>query len=167
MQKIPLAQGKFAIVDDEDYPKLGRFTWRKNNYGYVVREVHIGYVLKEGRKKRVRKMVLLHRSIIGMLSKKLVVDHINGDPLDNRRENMRVCTRSQNIRNAKIKKTNKSGYKGVSWFKRKRKWVAYIHYMYKSYHLGYFNDLEDAAKAYDKAALQYFGEYARLNFPID
>jgi hypothetical protein len=96
------------------------------------------------------------------------VDHINGNGLDNRKENLRVCTKSQNLGNQKKTKlyggvATSSKYKGVSWDKRVQKWVAKIGINGKRVYLGLFEDEEKAAEAYNKAALEYFGEFALLN----
>lgn len=91
------------------------------------------------------------------------VDHINRISHDNRWENLRACNQSQNRGNTKLHKNNTSGYKGVSWFKRDKKWRAAITKNRKVHHLGYFTKKEDAARAYNKAALDFFGEFALLN----
>ncbi|GAG28472.1 unnamed protein product [marine sediment metagenome] len=106
----------------------------------------------------------MHRMILGV-EKGVDVDHINGDGIDNRRFNLRACLRSENGRNRRLSKNNKSGYKGVCWNKSCNKWVAQIKYNYKEYSLGCFFCIIKAAKAYDKAAREYFGEFARTNFP--
>ena len=93
----------------------------------------------------------------------LDVDHINHDGLDNRKENLRICTRSQNMMNQRVYKNNKSGYKGVYWHKANSYWVSQIRKNKKSIYLGYFKDKTVAAKAYNKAALEIFGKYALLN----
>lgn len=105
--------------------------------------------------------VSLHRLVMG--SPKASVDHANGNKLDNRRENLRVCNQSQNCANSQLSKNNKSGYKGVSWNKALRKWHAYIMVNRKKKHLGYFSDKLQAAKAYNLAAQEYFADYAKLN----
>jgi HNH endonuclease len=93
------------------------------------------------------------------------IDHINGDCLDNRRENLRKATRSQNMANQpKIGGTWSSHYKGVTWFKQRQKWRAQIKIEGRNHHLGLFINEDDAAKAYDEAAFQAFGEFAHLNF---
>ncbi len=92
------------------------------------------------------------------------IDHIDHNRNNNRLENLRLVSRHQNNGNAGLSLHNSSGYKGVSWFKRKRLWRAYIKKMGKQHHLGYFPSAEDAAMAYNKAAIAYFGsDYANLN----
>lgn len=93
------------------------------------------------------------------------VDHINGNKLDNRKSNLRICSHSENLRNQRKPKDNKSGFKGVSWHKGAKRWCAEIRSNGKRHHLGYFDTAEDAAKAYDIAATLIHGDYARLNFP--
>lgn len=93
-----------------------------------------------------------------------IIDHKNGNTLDNRRENLRICTYSENNRNRKqISSNNKSGYKGVSWDKQKNKWRTCLNINKKQKHIGFFNDIIEAAKAYNEAAIKYFGEFAKLN----
>lgn len=107
----------------------------------------------------------MHRLILGLDSRDTrLCDHKNGNGLDNRRANLRIATTSQNLANRGKTRRNTSGYKGVMWFKRKRKWYARIRVSGKSVHLGYFDDPIDAAKAYDDAALKHFGEFAKTNF---
>ena len=93
------------------------------------------------------------------------VDHINGNPLDNRKSNLRICTNAENQRNRGVNKNNTSGYKGVCWAKQNKKWKARIKHNGKLIHLGYYKDKEEAARAYDKKAKELHGEYAYLNFP--
>jgi len=146
------------MVDDRDYESLFQFKWhaQKTSYGgYVaVRNIPLG----NGK----RKIVYMHRQImdapVGM-----EVDHRNHNTLDNRRNELRVCTGSQNQHNT-ASKTGSSQYKGVCWNKRSGKWVVYIWFDGKQWSLGYFTDEEDAAKAYDKAARELFREFAYCNF---
>lgn len=161
MAKIPLygkhGQGKFALVDDEDYEEIDKHTWVVGSHGYAQRGVY-----QEGK----TTIILLHRKIIGA-QKGQIVDHINRDKLDNRRSNLRIANQAQNMRNCDVRKTNTSGYKGVHWHKQNQKWKVEITKDYKNIHIGTFDDLEEAARAYDAMAVKLFGEFARLNFPDD
>lgn len=94
------------------------------------------------------------------------VDHWNGDTLDNRRANLRATDPSHNGGNQRVRRSNSSGYKGVAWVKRNRKWLAQILVNGRSRHLGYHDDIEAAARAYDQAAIEAWGEFACVNFPI-
>ena len=97
------------------------------------------------------------------LSTNLVIDHINGNGLDNRRANLRLATVAQNAWNSK-KRKSRSGYKGVCYDKAKRRWRAAIVHHGRRIHLGYFKEKLEAAKAYDTAAIKYFGQFAHTNF---
>lgn len=153
-KEIPLTKGKVTVVDDEDYERFGKFKWHCVGGRYAARSVG-------GRKNK--RMVYLHREIIGAKEDE-IVDHINGNKLDNRRSNLRVVTVSENLYNTSIRSDNTSGYKGVSFVKDCRhKWEARIHKNGKKRVLGYFDTPEDAARMYNFWAIQLFGEYARLN----
>jgi hypothetical protein len=108
------------------------------------------------------KTVLMHR-VITMALKEQKIDHINGNGLDNRKENLRLATNRQNSWNSKST-IGSSKYKGVSWCKQKNKWRTRIYFNGKDIHLGFFVNEKDAAKIYDEIALKYFGEFARINF---
>ncbi|OGW44481.1 MAG: hypothetical protein A2Y66_01735 [Nitrospirae bacterium RBG_13_41_22] len=105
----------------------------------------------------------LHRIILGVENSDVNIDHINGDKSDNRKINLRLCTYMQNNHNQKLAKNNNSGYKGVYFRSKTSKWEANISFNYKRYHLGVFNSKEEAAQAYNKAAIKYYGEFANLN----
>jgi hypothetical protein len=151
---IPLTRGLFAIVDAEDYPRLSQFTWfaegTNSNY-YAVR-------------KENGKSIKMHRQILNAPDH-LVVDHINHNSLNNRKINLRLATFTQNCQNQRRLSHRTSRYKGVHWHKRLKKWAAQITANKKTHHLGYFTNEIDAAKAYDKAAKKYHGDFAALNFP--
>ena len=110
-----------------------------------------------------KKFSLLHRLVLGIEDTKVDIDHINGNGLDNRRENLRVCSRSQNMGNCKKHADGSSRFKGVCWNKNRNKWYARICLNYKPYPLGSYLNEEDAARAYNKAAIEKFGEFARIN----
>jgi len=110
-------------------------------------------------------MIRMHRLIL-KAQKGQQVDHINGNGLDNRKDNLRFCTSSQNYQNSRKRKNCSSKYKGVWWHKQSKKWQTGIVLNYKNYHLGYFTNEIEAAKAYDLTAAEFFGEFARLNRDI-
>lgn len=153
MKEIPLTQGYVAIVDDAKYDRIALHKYYYSR-GYAVRTAVIN-----GK----RKCIWMHREII-QTPEGMETDHINGDRLDNRLENLRVCTTTQNQQNRKMKKNNLCGYKGVSWDRTREKWVAKIRHDSHTRFLGYFEDPRDAAIAYDNAARERFGEFARINF---
>lgn len=154
---IPLTQGKFAIVDAADYEWLSQRKWGCNCNGYA--RATEGYVDKNGIKKR--RDIFMHR-LVANTPINMVTDHINGNPLDNRRSNLRACSNSQNRCNGKIK-ISSSKYKGVFWHKSAKKWVSQIVVDKKAHYLGIYEKELDAAKAYNNVAKKYHGEFARLN----
>ena len=158
-RRIPLTQGKYAIVDPDDFERLNKHKW------YAVKNTNTFYAL---RNKRVGKKYIslgMHRQILHP-PENLMVDHINHNGLDNRKANLRLATCAQNTYNRKqFRKDKTSKYTGVSWRKYKKKWAAIICYKRKNIIIGYFKDEKQAAKAYDKAAKKYHGEFASLNFP--
>lgn len=143
-----------AKIDTADTELVSGFRWRKLTTGYV-----------EASRGKFR--ILLHRLIIGAGPEE-IVDHINGDPLDNRTSNLRISSHSQNSANRGADRRRlgtSSIYKGVSWSKGKGKWVAYLHHQGRTRYLGYFLNERDAAIAYDREAIQVWGDFARLNIP--
>jgi hypothetical protein len=156
---IPLTLGKYAIVDASDYEWLMQRKW------YAVKDPKADshYVLtyhpfRTGEKRLHMRM---HRYIMGLdFSDPRRVDHRNHNPLDNRRENLRVCTVTENNRNVRKNRTNTSGYKGVRM--EAGKWRVRIRFNGKKLHVGFFLRLEDAIKAYRQAAFRYHGEFACL-----
>jgi hypothetical protein len=153
MKEISLGNGKVAIIDDDDYEKLTKFKWNwtalNNRSGFYARGD-----------------VMMHNVIMDTPDG-LGVDHINGNGLDNRKENLRICTSSQNHANRRRPQNAipaSSRFRGVHLRKDHKKWSAQITHQNKVYWLGYFDDEEEAARAYDAKAKELFGVYARLNF---
>lgn len=154
--ELPLSQGKVALIDDEDADLVGQYKW----FAVWIRDRWYA-MSKEHTNRRVR-TIYLHRVIMGDPPGQRV-DHHNGDTFDCRRQNLRICTVSQNAQNAMIGLRNKSGYKGVSWNTKAERWVAWIRANGRNIYLGQFVDARDASLAYDRAAREHFGEYARVN----
>lgn len=151
---ISLTQGKFAIVNAEDYEWLMQWKWNFHK-GYANRTIRKGHGNNKTYSLRMH-MILLD------MPKGMWCDHINGNRLDNRRGNLRICTPAQNCRNRKsFGKT--SNYLGVSLEKSRNKWNSSICYNNKRIRIGRFPNELDAALAYNEAAKKYFGEFARLN----
>ncbi len=153
---IPLTQGKFAIVDAADYEWLSQWKWYAHKGHTTYYAVH--------HPSATTKLILMHRLILGVPDH-LLVDHINRNGLNNTRKNIRPCTHAQNIRNQGPTRNSSSKYKGVSWNKADKKFLAAISCERKTYYLGSFKDEIEAAKAYYKKAKQLFEEFAYLNFP--
>lgn len=163
MRALPLSKGLVTYIDDEDYALVGQYKWYAKRFGkgktYAVRK--LSRALDPDHQ---QKQVSLHRVLLNLSrTDSRVVDHVNGDTLDNRRSNLRLASHAQNMRNACLRSDNTSGTKGVRLFRGGRKWVATITCNGKNKHLGYFDTKEQAAEAYNKAALQLFGAFARLN----
>ena len=155
--KIPLSGGYFALVDAEDYERVSRFAWKAS-----VRKRKDGTVAKvyAQRSRRDGGSPMMHRTILGYDGPKMV-DHINGDGLDNRKANLRIATRSQNMANQQIGLANTSGRKGVTWHRGDRKWQAQIKVSGKMFYVGSFACIDEAKAAYDVAAKKHFAEYWR------
>jgi hypothetical protein len=152
---IPLTQGKVAIVDPEDFERLKQYNW------CAVKGVQTWYaytLTADG------KRLSMHR-LVANAPKRMVVDHINHNGLDNRKSNVRLCTKKQNSQNIRPRKGCSSRYKGVFKPKDRNSFRAIICHNGKHIHLGYFKEEIDAAKAYDLKARELFGEFAYLNFP--
>ncbi len=150
MKEIKLTRGFVAIVDDEDYEALVRFRW------YAEGEPPYCYAARDVRRDGQRLRVYMHREVAGA-REGAVVDHLDRNTLDNRRANLRVCTQSHNIGNARAdRRNNKTGFKGVSWRPDKGKYAAQIKVARKTKHLGYFPTAELASAAYQQAARRAF-----------
>jgi len=147
MKKINISTPKypniFTLVDDKDFEYLNQWKWHKMSNGYSARAIQ-----KDGK----MKFILMHRFIMET-KKKMEVDHINMDKLDNRRSNLRNVTSSQNKVLIPMLSTNTSGYRGVHWAEKLKKWIARISVNNKSIYLGCFKKVEDAVKAYNDSVL--------------
>jgi hypothetical protein len=158
---VPLTHGLCAIVDAEDISLVEKYRWyaragRKTNYACTWVRRGNGVVSKPP----------MHRVILNEPDG-LEVDHVNGNGLDNRRSNLRICTHDQNTRNRRSKKSGTSSrFIGVRWNKQSRKWIAAYETGGRERYLGSFDKEEDAARVRDKAVAREWGEFARLNFPL-
>ncbi len=155
------------IIDKQDAAFFDQYTWTGSDNGNGILYVHRRTKKSEGDKPR---KVYLHRALMGAKKKEETVDHINRDPFDNRKSNLRITSRTINNINRGKNKTWKgrptsSVYRGVSWNKKMKTWQAYICCNSKRKHLGYFTEEKDAARAYDAKAYELHGEYAYQNFP--
>lgn len=158
MKQIPLTQGQVAIVDDSDFEYLNQFKWwvQKRKHGFHA-------VRAEGGRKN-RTYVYMHRQILGLTSPLFEGEHRDGNGLNNQRGNLRVATKQQNARGFQTPRAGKtSKFRGVS--RHQGKWIVRLRKTTKHLYLGVFADEEEAARAYDKAALEHFGKFAQPNFP--
>lgn len=154
------ARGLFALVDDDIYHKYKHLNWTLRTLRGDMRSV-VAWMDVNGK----NKIVKLHRLAAGHIRRGMRVDHINGNVLDNRRLNLRICTETENNRNRAAHKGSVSKHKGVVWDKPKLKWRAQISLDGKRKFLGYFESEDDAARNYDWWAMRVHREFARLNFP--
>ena len=158
MKKIKLTQNKYALVDDIDFGWLNKFKWyaekgdrNKSYYAYRNRSA------KETGSCRAK----MHREIL-KTPKGMETDHIDGDGLNNQRKNLRICSGPENKRNVGLTTKNTSGLKGVSFYKRNKKWRAKICVNNKHFHLGYFESKIEAYEVYCKACIRYHGKFAKI-----
>jgi hypothetical protein len=157
MRAIELTQNQFAIVDNEDYEFLNQNKWYASycpstNGFYAKRAQYLGIFNGKQKMTSVRMHRVVMEGVIGReLKQKEFIDHINHDPLDNRRDNLRIATTRQNNQNRKDKFKKSSEYPGVCWSDSRHKWRASITLNKKHTHLGYFEDEREAAKAYEQA----------------
>jgi len=155
IKTIPLSKGKFSKVDDQWFDYLNQWKWYFSPTGYAARTEFVNG-------KRTGKTILMHRVIANIPEDKFT-DHINFDKLDNRRCNLRMCNKSQSEQHKHLQSNNTSGFKGVGWDKRLSKWRSYIMINARQIYLGSFKEIKKAALAYNKAAILYFGNFAKLN----
>ena len=157
MKFIALTQGKVAVVDDCDYEYLKQWKWT-HSQGYAIR--------KSPRRGGKQTTILMHRLVArraGLRITGVNVDHYKDGGLDNRRGNLRIANQSQNCANQRLNRNNTSGYKGVSWYPKTKRWKVQIGVNRRVIHLGFRVDIKEAARLYDKAAKKYFGKFARTN----
>jgi len=156
---IYLTNNQICIIDSKDLSichKNYKGSWsakldkRSNSY----------YVYGSIKKDNGYKSILFHRYLLGLSEKKIIVDHKDHNPLNNSRENLRICTMQQNAANQKPQINKSSKYKGVSWVKSKRKWISKIKFNGVNIHLGQYDDEIEAAKSYELKAKELFGEFA-------
>lgn len=148
-----------VLIDNEDMERVSRYTW------------HVTYCYRHGRAvlKNVRTDIIKNNKKTGLLLHRLLIpnksmiDHIDGNPLNNKKNNLRACSNSENVKNVGKYTNNTSGFKGVSWHKYVKKYHAHIGNDGQKIHLGYFDKKEEAARAYNEAAKRLHGEFARLN----
>lgn len=158
MQTILLSQGKVTLVDNEDFFELNKFKW------YARRNRKTFYATRNTNPRKLKlPQVQMHRIILGQIPLGKEVDHIDGDGLNNQRKNLRLVTKRENGINKSQYINNKSGFKGVSWNKREKKWSATGKLNGKQKNLGDFKNIEDAIRMRQKFVLKNYGEFTRKN----
>lgn len=159
-KEIFLSRGRTTLVDDEDYEWLSLLKWHLSaaGTGYAERNLKLGFG-KTNRKLTKMHRVIMENHLRRPLSRVEIVDHINGNSLDNRKSNLRICTFAENTRNRNLSPKNTSGFPGVVWNKRLQKWVAQIGFNYHSYHIGVFSNINEAAEARRKVKEKLHGKF--------
>jgi len=155
---IPLSRGLHAIVDAADYDDLSAFKWHAQKHRNTFCAVR-NRPTSGGK----RGLIYMHRVVMGE-PVGMMIDHINHDALDNRRDNLRICTATGNNRNTCSRQGSTSQYLGVHWNNRLGKWQAQIHFNASTIYIGRYEDEIEAANAYDARADAMFGQHANLNF---
>lgn len=153
--ELTLKCGHVCLIDKEDLKVVSQYHWHVDDAGYARTNIW-----RDGRKQSAPRM---HRLVLGDVDAKLHIDHINGNKLDNRKSNLRICTASENARNRGKQRNNTSGYKGVCYDKVRRKWKAEIKANGVRHYLGRFDTVEDAHQAYVDAAKELHGSFANMN----
>lgn len=161
MKEIKLTKGQVTLVDDDDFDWLNQWSWYADKIGgtfYVKRRIYLGRINGKGR----GRSIYIHREIM-QPSKGKRIDHKDGDGLNNQKHNLRECTHTENMRNAKSRRVFSSKYHGVHWDKAREKWSVTIMADRKLFYIGRFNDENQAALAFNEAAKKHHGEFASLN----
>jgi hypothetical protein len=157
MKQILLTQGKVALIDDDDFEYINQWKWR-------VAKCHNGAIYAcRGTYNPNFSMILMHR-VIMQTPGSLVVDHIDHNGLNNQKTNLRNCTDSENRCHSYRKSNNKTGFKGISWNQKNKRWYVEISVNHQRIYIGCFRVCADAVSAYDEAAKKYHGEFAQTNF---
>lgn len=159
MKTIPLTRGLVALIDDADYAAVSQFKW------YAMKRGRQFYAVRTIRKPDGKRTAqYLHQFLMPGVPR---IDHLDGNGCNDQQHNLRAATHAQNMQGFQHKRRGTtSKFRGVSWNKPARKWLARIRVCGKDLHLGCFDSEEDAARARDTAALKYFGKNAHLNFPL-
>lgn len=143
------SSGQTFKFDIEDYKLIKNYSWHLSDCGYVASTINGIKTTK----------LLMHRLVMDVSDSTQFIDHINHDKTDNRKQNLRICTCSQNQMNKRIKPGN-SGHRGVSWHKNKKRWFAHICVDGRLIHLGAFENIDEAIIARKEAEKKYFGEFS-------
>ena len=160
MKQIELTKDEFALFDDEDFVTVSQHRWYLRSDG--IRKYAAARVIREHR----RTTIEMHRLVLGLnIGQKIMVDHIDGNGLNNQKTNLRLANDSQNQMNQRPRRGCTSEYKGVSRCSETGMWRSKIVVARKQIYLGRYKDERKAAQAYDEAAERLFGQFARLNFP--
>lgn len=159
MKRIKLSKGQYALIDDEDFDFLNQWKW-----SLMCDEYGLCYAYRKEPSRYNGRSVYMHREILNLKNKSLLIDHINHNGLDNQKQNLRLCNEKTNHLNRKKCLNTSSKYKGVYFHKASLKWLAQIQKYGKHEYLGMFESQEKAALAYNQRARQLFGEFAYLNF---
>ena len=168
MRKINLTKGYVALVDDNDFDRVNQFSWQAHVEFYKSEPKRVRRVSATRRvyhkETQTQTQQYMHRFILRVTDPAVEVDHKNHNGLDNRRNNIRKASHANNQQHCRKANNNTSGYKGVSWYGSRNKWIAIIQCEHHFMHLGYFDNKADAAKAYDVAAREHHGKFAVTNF---